>query len=354
MSWPKTVFLEGRPGAHWTGRDYARSIGAEFHYIDEQARWHDITLPAYRRYLRWLRCGAAFPFDSYEVILVDGPHVWPPLAKYFRRKDTPVFALIQNETLYFIYARYLPILSRWGLLEALRKYDALIVIGQMQAELLSKLLGQRTPPTFIGFNGVSDQILAALPQYNPHSEVILLVAHGPSGFRTWYKGLDLWLEALTLVRRRRPKVEGWIVGSWADDEIARLRQTYPEAPVRFWGSQSELLPFFKEAGLYLHLGRGEAYGLAVLEVMAGGVPAIVSEWTGAKEVVAQVWPEGVVPLSAEKAAEAVLRFFELPTGEKKRLSEAGAALIRARYRQEQAVEAFQRAFLQACQVVGLR
>ncbi len=354
MHWPKAVFLEGRPAAHWIHRAYAQSVGAELRYIDEWARWHDLNLPAYKRYWRWFQCGAAFPYEDYEVVLVEGPHVWPPVAKQVRAKKTPVIGLLDNETLFFLHSRYLPRLSHWGLLQALRRYDALIVIGQMQAELLRMLLGRHTPPTFVGFNGVPDKILAAPPQYNPHSSIILLVAHGPGGFRTWYKGLDLWLETLSKVSLYRPQIEGWVVGDWAPEEIERLRRVYPNVSVRFWGAQSELVPFFTQAGLYLHLGRGEAYGITVLEAMALGVPAMVSEWTGAKEVVAQVWPKGTVPLSAERAAEAVLRFFDLSAAEKQHISEASATLIRESYRHTQAIEAFQRAFLEACQVVGLR
>jgi len=109
----------------------------------------------------------------------------------------------------------------------------------------------------------------------------------------------------------------------------------------------------QKAGLYLHLGRGDAFPNVVLEVMAAGLPAIVSEWTGAAEVVEQVWPEGVVPLSAEKATEAVVRYFSLTETEKRLLSEKSATLIREKYRLSQAIAIFQNAFEEALKVVGL-
>jgi hypothetical protein len=84
-----------------------------------------------------------------------------------------------------------------------------------------------------------------------------------------------------------------------------------------------------------------------------GLPAIVSEWTGAAEVVEQVWPEGVVPLSAEKATEAVVRYFSLTETEKRLLSEKSATLIREKYRLSQAIAIFQSAFAEALKVVGL-
>jgi glycosyltransferase involved in cell wall biosynthesis len=108
-----------------------------------------------------------------------------------------------------------------------------------------------------------------------------------------------------------------------------------------------------QASLYLHLARGEAWGVAILEAMAAGLPAIVSEWTGAAEAVEQVWPEGVVPLSVEKATEAVVRYFSLTETEKRALSEKSATLIREKYRLSQAIAGFQSAFAEALKVVGL-
>ena len=103
----------------------------------------------------------------------------------------------------------------------------------------------------------------------------------------------------------------------------------------------------------MHLARGEGWGVAILEAMAAGIPAIVSEWTGAAEAVEQVWPEGVVPLSVEKATEAVVRYFSLTETEKRALSEKSATLIREKYRLSQAIAGFQSAFAEALKVVGL-
>ena len=353
MKWPKTAFLHGRPGPHWIHGAFAKGMEAEFAYVDAWPRWHDKRESAPIRYAKWLLNALTFPYKKYEVLLVEGPHIWPPFgAKYLGHR--PCYALIGNETPYFLWSGYLKGLSRWGLLESIVRYTGLFIIGHMQTRLLRALLNQRMPVHWILYNGVSDERLAKRLATPPLSRPIaLLIAHGPGGWRTWYKGLDLWIETLHLASQQIKGLEGWVIGQWDETEKARLLKAFPGVPVRFLGVMDDMSSIFPQVSLYLHLGRGEAWGIAVMEAMAAGIPAIVSEWTGAAEVVEQVWPEGIVPLSAEKATEAVVRYFSLSEAEKKSLSEKSATLIREKYRLSQAIAYFQASFAEAIKVVGL-
>ena len=80
-----------------------------------------------------------------------------------------------------------------------------------------------------------------------------------------------------------------IVGDWDECTRESLLRTDPAA-LKFVGRCSDLAPVFATASVYLHPGRGDAFPLSVLEAMAAGLVPIVSEWTGAKEVVEQVDP----------------------------------------------------------------
>jgi glycosyltransferase involved in cell wall biosynthesis len=263
--------------------------------------------------------------------------------------------LADNETAYFLWSNFLGPWTRRGLIKSIGTYHGLLIVGKMQARLMKELLRDKMPPYWIIYNGVPEKKLEGSSTALANKKLrILLIAHGPSGWRTWYKGLDLWMETLEKLSYKLSGVEGWVVGQWQEEEIQRLLRLYPKAPVQFLGAMQDVTQVVKEANLYLHLGRGEAWGLAVLEAMAMGVPAIVSEYTGAAEVVEQVWTEGVVPLSADLAAEAVLRYFSLSEAERRALSEKGQTLIREKYRLSQAIETFQAAFSEALKVVGLR
>jgi len=261
---------------------------------------------------------------------------------------------MNNETLYFLYANYYHPITKRGYIYALSHYNALITSGKMQQNLARAVLGSKCPPTFRTINGIPDEKLNSIPVKNSHAEpVVLLIAHGTGGWRTYYKGLDLWIEVIQRAAQQVKGLEGWIIGQWDDTEKERLLTAFPGAPVRFLGAMDDVYSVLPQASLYLHLARGEAWGVAILEAMAAGIPAIVSEWTGAAEAVEQVWPEGVVPLSVEKATEAVVRYFSLTETEKRALSEKSATLIREKYRLSQAIAGFQSAFAEALKVVGL-
>jgi glycosyltransferase involved in cell wall biosynthesis len=356
MDWHKLkiAYLHGRPGPHHMSKALAQAISAEFHFIDEFARWHDLPLPAWKRYVRWMQNAWHFPYEDFDAIFLDGPHVWPPIGKLLRRIHTPLIPRLANETMYFLYSGYLNGWKANLMKYAFAHYDAFIAAGQMEARLAEAVLGEKCPPVFTTINGIPDEkVENARPKKDFSSPTVLLIAHGASGWRTFYKGLDLWMATLERVAARFPHIKGWVVGHWDPAEIQRLFQLYPRSPVEFLGSLSDIQPILQKAGLYLHLGRGDAFPNVVLEVMAAGLPAIVSEWTGAAEAVEQVWPEGVVPLSVEKATEAVVRYFSLTETEKRALSEKSATLIREKYRLSQAIAGFQSAFAEALKVVGL-
>jgi glycosyltransferase involved in cell wall biosynthesis len=63
------------------------------------------------------------------------------------------------------------------------------------------------------------------------------------------------------------------------------------------------------ASIYLHLGRGDAFPLSVEEAMLAGLPAIVSDQTGSKELVEAIGKNFVVPMQQEKIVKAVTDYF---------------------------------------------
>lgn len=348
----RVAYLRGRPEGYWLHNAYAQSIGAEFHFIDEAARWHDLSIPPWRRYWRWAVNAWRFPWETYDALLVEGPHIWPPLAAKIRSKV--VWSLVDEQTLYFLYSRFFSPTSAWALRAALRRYTGLFVVGKMLARLAQEVLGAGVPPLYVGFNGVHTGRLEALLRVRPPLEkpVILLIAHGPSSWRSYYKGIDIFFDTLLRVKSRLPNVRALVVGEWTHEAQQQLYRQFPGAPVEFLGRRSDIETLLGEAGLYLHLARGEAWGVAILEAMAAGIPAIVSEWTGAAEVVAQVWKEGVVPLSPTEAAERVLSYFSLPVAERYRLGEQGRLLIQRRYTHKHAIRHFQTLFVEACRREG--
>ncbi len=345
----RAVFLHGRPGPHPFHAALAHSVGAEPRFVDPILPWHDRDCSAFRRYLSSLLCTLVFPGRSgYDLFLTEGAHVPPVLMRrlLLLTREQRTAALMDNETLYFVKSGYYPARTRRKILWLLHSFDALICIGSMQKRLADDvLLPCRTRPVVYQVtSAVPARRTAALAATEPSLDgnTILLIANGPAGFRSWYKGMDLLTAAFDRAASQRSDLALEIAGDWQDSEIRALRDRHPAvaARIRFLGHVTDLEGPLSRAALYVHLGRGDAFAISVLEAMAAGLPALVSEWTGASEAVSRVGPEWVVPLDAQAASARILAYFDMSLGERRRLSRLSRE-VAASYSEERAFGCFQ-------------
>lgn len=356
------AFVHGRPAPHPIHIKFAQSVNAEFHLVDFKLRWHDVAAPAYKRYLSWLVCGLLFPRKKkYKVFMTEGMHFPPAIMKWaglLNRKKQKVVGLIDDEALYFIYSGFYSNSTKMAMLQLLKSYDALICHSQMQFTLAQTLLGEREKPfLYQAFNGVSEERMRHLGQLQPSltPNKIVFIGNGPSAWRGWYKGLDLLLEAFELSFSRVPGLRLQIIGDWDLDFITNQIGTYcvkSRSAVEFIGPTKKLQEYLQDASLYVHCGRGEAFGISVIEAMAAAVPAMVSEWTGAKEAVEKVSPELIFPLDSGQVAAKIIWFMQLPAAEKKALSEKSRQVVQE-YTEEKAISHFQATFAQMSQDLGI-
>lgn len=345
------AFVHGRPGPHPFHGHLAEAVGAEPVFVDFRLRWHDRETSRLRRYASWIVCAATFPERRRRpFILSEGLHLVPVVMRLLHlvSHDQPIVALLDDEALYFLRAGRYPAVTAGALRAALRRYDALVCVGEMQAELARELTGgSRAAPSIHRVpSAVSDARLDALAGLSPDLDGARLtfVGNGPAGWRGWYKGLDLLLETVARLRRRRADVRLTVVGEWEEEYVGEARRAagIADDAVRFTGRLPDLDPVFRETDLYLHLGRGEAFGISVVEAMAAGIPAIVSGWTGAREAVRRVDDELVVPLDAAAAAERVAEYLDRPPAGRRRLG-ARAREVAREYTPERAAEAMRAA-----------
>jgi glycosyltransferase involved in cell wall biosynthesis len=347
----RVVFLHGRPGPHPFHRILADSVDADLRFVDPVLPWHDRECSSTRRYLSSLLCAAWFPGrGDFDLFLTEGAHAPPVLMRRMGllRSDQKIVALMDNETLYLVRSGYYPASTRKKILWLVESFDALLCVGAMQVRLARELMrrGARGP--------IIEEVYSAIPadrrtiaeavRPSLAGRRILFVGNGPSGFRTWYKGLDLLLDAFERACAGDAGLRLDVVGRWDKDEIARLFRQYPAAARQacFVGETHNLGEALSRASLYVHLGRGEAFGISILEAMAAGVPALVSEWTGGAEVVGCVGPEWIVPLDPAVAAERISAYFKLPLPARERLSAASRAAA-APYTEPRALLRFQQA-----------
>ena len=166
---------------------------------------------------------------------------------------------------------------------------------------------------------------------------MLFIGDGPSGFRVFYKGLDVMFEGFARAQKYFSALQLSIVGDWEIGvrQAVEHTSTVPPSNVCWLGHTPQIKDILARHSLYIHCARGDAWPNAVMEAMAAGVPALVSEWTGAREVVAKVDQKLVVPLDPDVIAERILWYFSLPVGERVLLGEKARETIRSQYTESQ-------------------
>lgn len=131
-----------------------------------------------------------------------------------------------------------------------------------------------------------------------------------------HKGVDLLVDAWPRVRERHPDAELRIIGRGFPSEYA------DRIGVTLRGFVESVDSDLSDASLYVHPAYAEPFGVSVIEAMRAGVPALVTETTGAASVVARVDDSMIVHPSSEALAAAVSRYFDLEFNQRSALSDA--------------------------------
>jgi glycosyltransferase involved in cell wall biosynthesis len=347
----KLAFVHGRPGPHPFHGLLAESVGSDFVFVDYKMRWHDRDRSRIYRYASMLVCGSLFP-RKYDVIISEGPHSIPVIARSSTLfgKRPKAAALLDNESLYFLKSGFYPQKTTSRLIKLLRRYDALVCVGDFQFELAEELLsgenGERVPRLCKVHSSIKGDRIESFAKISPElaGRNVLFIGNGPSGWRSYYKGLDVLLDAMQRAVIELPDLTLTVVGEWEDPHIEELLNGRPtiRPNVFFAGKTTNLRPYLERSALYVHPARGEAFGITIIEAMCAGVPCIVSDQTGAKEAVLQVSNEMVTPVDASKVAEGMLAYFALPWEGRTRLS-AESRRVAQEYTEARSIREFRAA-----------
>lgn len=352
----KTAYIEGRPHGHPTHSAYARSVGSDFYFVDFRLRYHDMPRASrLRRYASWLLCAFSFPRRSnYDVFLSEEAYFMLGLMKKlgFISKRQKLIAIMGSHTLYFLHTGQYSARTKKAFINLFKIYDAFICEGPIQYELLKGFLGPDTPVKLYQiYNGSPAERFKRLITISPRldSRNIITIGAIPNRSRIHYKGIDLMLAAFNKVKPYFPDLTFTIVGEYDLQLTESLLDEHCPAykkDVIFTGQTNDMGRYLKEACLYLHTARGEAWGISVTEAMAAGVTPVVSDWTGSKEAVSKVSPELIVELDSEMIAKKITWYLGLPLSRKQSYSQASKEVSKF-YVEESAVENFRSVFQQA-------
>jgi len=193
----------------------------------------------------------------------------------------------------------------------INKLNGVICVGKFEENLLKKYyFGPFKKVDVLIDKDFHKKLLKIQPKLV--EKRVLFIGHGPD---TYYKGIDVLIK----VARKNRDINFTIVGKSYEKFI---QNNDVPGNVKFIGGlkSSEMCEIFENSSLYVHLGRGEAFGITVLEAMAAGLPCIVLELTGAKEAVEKVDSKFIVPLNEKKISDKITEYFNKSLKEREILS----------------------------------
>lgn len=124
-----------------------------------------------------------------------------------------------------------------------------------------------------------------------------------------YKGIEIGIQAVGLLRQKYPGIECWVVGT--GDHLEALRRLTTrlglDANVKFPGyvPEQEKVAILQKASVLLYTSPKEGWGLSVIEANVCGTPVIASDAPGLRESVVDgrtgfLTPHGDVAALAER------------------------------------------------------
>jgi glycosyltransferase involved in cell wall biosynthesis len=289
----KSKILFVYQGPHYFHRDLMDSIGADFYGMrrktDSPLAW----------YLHSLKSTFSLP-NGYDIYVSEGIMHILAFAKLIGK--IPKHAILVNLCADHVAHATKQKKGLMPKLWAFQKMDGFICIGKMQENDVKNLLPEAK--CLVIQTHVKPDLYSKLSEikrerYGKH--VIFL------GVNNGLKNADLLIEVMNLVFKEIPDAKLTIIGQrWEN-----LAKKNKDKRIVFVGFVDDVVQYISEADLSVHLAKYDAFPLGTLEPMVGGVPTIVSEFTGSKEIIVNLGDEFVCPLDKEEAARRIVWFLNL-------------------------------------------
>ncbi|MFO0321510.1 MAG: glycosyltransferase [Bacteroidota bacterium] len=348
------LYLHGRPSSHFLHRGLANSLGVDSEFVDKKYRWQDQNFGPIKNFYAWFVNAFYYrKYVNYDFILLDGLHFSPIIAKKIGvlPKRIKIISHMGNQLPYFMLSNQLPLYSRILHKWLFNNYDYIFCEGDMIKEIIIKVNPNIKTPLLSVFTGPLNSRVELLRKLKPEFKNynIITIASGPGEGRIYYKGLDIMIGSFIKAKKYLPLLKYYILGEWSNEDIKYLSATYRSEEfenIFFVGNKPDMtdyLKYIQNSDLSIHLARGDAFPGSTTEAMHAGVPVIISNYTGTKQILNQVNSNLIVNLSQDELAEKIIWYFNLPIEEKMELS-SKLKEISIYYTEENAIKLYKETF----------
>lgn len=174
---------------------------------------------------------------------------------------------------------------------AQRGVDGIIAVSGFVKEYLRPIFGDAVPIR-VAHPYIQPDLYDMLGSVEPNLDQKKAVTVGRS---TYYKGVDLLIDAWPAVREQHPSAELHVVGKGHPEYFAET------AGVTVRGFVEDLVEVYANAGLCVQPSCVDPFPVTVLEALRAGLPAVVTESTGTQseinelddQLIALTTPEGL-------------------------------------------------------------
>lgn len=343
---------------HPAHESFANAVSADFIRIDEYLHYyHDKKQYRLKRYLSWVLTIIFFS-RKYDVILTDEENfvaVGIKATRFF--KKVKLISNLCGTGLNYTLEGKRPLLSTYLILQALKYYDGLIAVGDIQYSLALKTgyLSQKIKKVYVGITDERLQTFSMLtPEFTtPH--FVSICNLNPTFF--YVKGIDIMAKVFTMFLEKFPTAKYTIVGGKDIDFLEKVKDKYSDIAwdkIEFLGHQNELTEILKKANILLQLSRYDSFGITVVEAAVAGLPTFVSDQVGAKIILEGLTGKEDYIIENENISEAIEKiefFWRRESSEKQEVS-LKMKKNATKYTEKNACEAFKTAFYELVEKIN--
>lgn len=296
---------------HPSHKGFAEAIGADFQHV---YFGRELYPPITKRILLSFACGIRYP--NYQIYLCEGglPLVPVAIKKLSEFNRIKVIELIADETFMMMKETPNEMKDRFKWYHniahkiASKFIDGAIAVSKLAKEMAEEFLDV---PIRVAYPYIEDEMYEKLGKINPNIESYKILS---VGYAAPKKGMDILVEAFKMVKKEIKDVELYIIGKNHPKEWNKIEGVHVE------GYVDDLVPYFEDASLFVQASRADTFPVTTLEALRAGLPVIVTEMTGTKEVVEKLGKEFVRKVDAEDIAKGILHYFDLSDSMKVKLS----------------------------------